>query len=211
MRRCKDDLHALTKFVTWDLRERSSGALRRSLPDSTDIVQVYQVALAASDESQQPQPQKLTNKKRDQTVNRQERQVTERVSQPIHDERDDRDYRNLLQLMEEAACARDANRTNMVVGGLVQHIVAQWRESFGKQVVTKFNCFFLLPFVDEFQRYLRTELQRIGDGEMSGLYDMTLARRQLQQQRDELLNELDANSKLQEKFEAVSKMMRTSH
>ena len=51
MRRCKDDLHALTKFVTWDLRERSSGALRRSLPDSTDIVQVYQVALAASDES----------------------------------------------------------------------------------------------------------------------------------------------------------------
>lgn len=205
MRRCKDDLHALTKFVTWDLRERSSGALRRSLPDSTDIVQVYQVALAASsgDES----PQMINNKKKEAASS--SRQVTERVAQPIDTERDDRDYRNLLQLMEEAACARDANRTNMVVGGLVQHIVSQWRESFGKQVVTKFNCFFLLPFVDDFQRYLRTELYRISEDELSEFYDMAKARRQLQGQKNELLNELRANEKLQEKFEAVSRMMQS--
>jgi hypothetical protein len=32
--RCKDDLKALTRFVTWDLHERSAGALQRSLPNS---------------------------------------------------------------------------------------------------------------------------------------------------------------------------------
>ena len=204
MRRCKDDLHALTKFVTWDLRERSSGALRRSLPDSTDIVQVYQVALAASTGDETPQ---LTNNKKKEKEASSNRQVTERVAQPIETERDDRDYRNLLQLMEEAAMARDANRTNMVVGGLVQHIVSQWRESFGRQVVTKFNCFFLLPFVDDFQRYLRTELYRMSENELSDFYDMTKVRRQLQRQKEELLNELKANTQLQDKFEAVSSMM----
>mmetsp|Transcript_399 Transcript_399/g.621 ORF Transcript_399/g.621 Transcript_399/m.621 type:complete len:906 (-) Transcript_399:371-3088(-) len=195
MRRCRDDLNALTRFVTWDLRERSSGALRRSLPDSTDIVQVYQVAIASNSGEQKGEGVKpQTNK-----------QISERVNMPIDA---DRDYQNLLQLMEEAACARDANRTNMVVGGLVQHIVAQWRESFGKQVVTKFNCFFLLPFVDEFQRYLRFELQKMYEGDMTEVFDMTAARSQLQRHRDELLNELEANERLQEKFEMVSRMMR---
>ena len=31
MRRCRDDLTALTRFVTWDLHERSSGALRKTV------------------------------------------------------------------------------------------------------------------------------------------------------------------------------------
>ncbi|CAM9399479.1 unnamed protein product, partial [Discosporangium mesarthrocarpum] len=31
LKRCRDDLKALTRFVTWDLHERSAGALQRSL------------------------------------------------------------------------------------------------------------------------------------------------------------------------------------
>lgn len=42
--RCRDDLTALTRFVTWDLHERSAGALRRSLPDSS-MVQIYSLAV----------------------------------------------------------------------------------------------------------------------------------------------------------------------
>ncbi len=47
MLRCRDDLLALTRFVTWDLTERSSGALQRSLPD-TSMVQVYAMAVESS-------------------------------------------------------------------------------------------------------------------------------------------------------------------
>ena len=58
MMRCHDDLQALTKFVTWDIHERSAGALQRSLPDQTDIVEIYQVAVKAAekekDSKQQP-------------------------------------------------------------------------------------------------------------------------------------------------------------
>ncbi|CAN0370525.1 unnamed protein product, partial [Scytosiphon promiscuus] len=44
--RCRDDLTALTRFVTWDLHERSAGALRRSLPDSS-MVQIYSLAVSS--------------------------------------------------------------------------------------------------------------------------------------------------------------------
>merc|ERR1712127_106561 len=48
MARCHDDLVSLTRFVTWDLHERSSGALRRALPEQTDVVGVYRVAVQAA-------------------------------------------------------------------------------------------------------------------------------------------------------------------
>ena len=71
--------------------------------------------------------------------------------------------------------------------------------------------FFLLPFVDEFHRYLRTELQKVYDGDGSALaqvFDLTPARRALQQQRQELLNESAANKRLQAKFDEVSRLMK---
>ena len=97
----------------------------------------------------------------------------------------------------------------MVVCGLVQHIVAQWRESFCRTVTMKFNCYFMLPFVDEFHRFLRNELQKVYDGEdLNDVFDLAAARRSLQQQRQELQKECEANKKLQEKFEGCARMMR---
>jgi len=121
------------------------------------------------------------------------------------------DYYNLLQLMEEAACSRDATRTNMVVGGLVQHIVSQWRETFARSVTTKFNCYFLMPFVNDFHKQLQKELWKVyeGGGEnICEVFDLTAARRLLEQRREDLMNECAANEKLQQKFDMVSKMMR---
>ena len=211
---------ALTRFVTWDLHERSSGALRRSLPDRTDIISVYQVAVMAAQKSPSGQKTENSSKSAKDDASMQvpknalsKTSPASEVLSPLNDNdtSSERDYFNLLQLIEEAACSRDANRTNMVVGGLVQHIVSQWRETFAKSVTTKFNCYFLLPFVDEFHRYLRQELQKVYEGEGENIcevFDLTAARRSLNQHREDLLNECSANRKLQEKFEMVSKMMR---
>lgn len=65
------------------------------------------------------------------------------------------DYFNLQQLMEEASSSRDAARTSAVVSALVQHIMVSWREHFARSVAMKFNCFFLIPFIDDFPFYLR--------------------------------------------------------
>ena len=208
MARCHDDLTALTRFVTWDLNERSSGALKRSLPDQTDIVAVYQVAVkAASDGKSKKGEDNAMMKGQSDDPSSSPSTLT-----PINtdDVSSERDYHNLLQLMEEAACSRDSNRTNMVVGGLVQHIVSQWRETFSRSVTTKFNCYFLLPFVDEFHKFLREELQRIyeGGGEAVGdVFDLTVARRALQLKRADLMTECEANTELQRRFDSVSKMM----
>ena len=127
MIKCRDDLTAITRYVTWNLNERSSAALGRALPDQTDIVAVYKVALEASDSSK-GEDTKEESKSRDQTKESGSKKVVQQEAlAPMRSTRKrsvDRDYRNLLQLMEEAVMSRDANRTNMVVGGLVQHIVS---------------------------------------------------------------------------------------
>eukprot|EP00591_Stephanopyxis_turris_P010410 CAMPEP_0195525514 /NCGR_PEP_ID=MMETSP0794_2-20130614/25993_1 /TAXON_ID=515487 /ORGANISM="Stephanopyxis turris, Strain CCMP 815" /LENGTH=1001 /DNA_ID=CAMNT_0040655993 /DNA_START=127 /DNA_END=3133 /DNA_ORIENTATION=- len=213
MARCRDDITSLTRFVTWDLQERSGGALRRSLPDQTSIVSVYQVAVKAAkgDPKELPSNKHSSKKMNASTKNEvQEGSLTNPKANALtqmDDDNEERDYYNLLQLMEEAACSRNANRTNLVVGGLVQHIVANWREAFCNSVTTKFNCFFLLPFVDDFQRFFRTELTRMYEGDLCDVFDLGTVRRQLQQQRDDLMNECAANKRLQDKFDMVSRMM----
>uniref|UniRef100_A0A7S1BLX2 Dynamin-type G domain-containing protein n=1 Tax=Corethron hystrix TaxID=216773 RepID=A0A7S1BLX2_9STRA len=220
MDKCHDDLVALTRFVTWDIQERSGGALQRSLPEQTDIFSVYKVAVAASSLSDTSDGTAGNKNSRPSSLRssssrggagalavRPEDTHSSQRAGPISRARD-RDYSDLLQLMEEIAGGRDANRTALVVGGLVQHIVVGWRESFGKSVSTKFNCFFLLPFVDDFQAYLREELRRAHETNTIGdLFDVGEARRRLQVRRDDLLNECAANRKLQKKFESVLRMV----
>ena len=68
----------------------------------------------------------------------------------------------------------------------------------------------MLPFVDDFHRYLRGELHKVSEGEgneLSEIFDLVAARKVLQQQVDELRNECAANRKLQDKFHMVAKMM----
>lgn len=211
--RCEDDLTALTKFVTWDLHERSSGALKRSLPDQTDMIAVYQVAVKAVEKGKTKKDENNSNDAGASSASRSLSKANPTSLSPVNaqDTPAEADYYNLLQLMEEAACSRDATRTNMVVGGLVQHIVSQWRETFARSVTTKFNCYFLMPFVNDFHKQLQKELWKVyeGGGEnICEVFDLTAARRLLEQRREDLMNECAANEKLQQKFSMVSKMMR---
>jgi len=209
MLRCRDDLTSMTRFVTWDLQERGGGALRRALPDQQDIVSVYQVAVETSKKGQPKQVEDSKSRKSGVVSTRDDSSSALSPIEEVEDNRE-RDYANLVQLMEEALCTRDSNRTNLVVGGLVQHIVQQWRDAFCKASITKFNCYFMLPFVDDFHRFLRGELHKISEGdgsELSEIFDLATARRTLQKQVDELKNECAANRKLQDKFHMVAKMM----
>lgn len=212
----QDDLIAITRYVTWSLNERGSGALSRSLPDQTDMIAVYQVALrskksgpgdagtGAQGESDAGSVVALDPRDEAQT----------RALTPMSDDRRslaERDYQNLLQLVEETIVSRDTNRTNVVVTSLVQHIVSNWREQFCKAVTTKFNCYYMLPFVDQFHRFIRTELQKVYAGEghdLTDVFDLTAVRRNLQKHREDLINECAANKRIQEKFRMCSQQLR---
>jgi hypothetical protein len=109
----------------------------------------------------------------------------------------------LLQLTEEMLAGRDTQRTTDVVSALIQYIIRSWREHFARSVAMKFNCFFLLPFIDEFPSYLRAELDKLyGKSDAGGgadCLDIAEARKALQRDRDTLTAECDANAKLQER------------
>jgi len=115
---------------------------------------------------------------------------------------------DVLALMEQLACMGDGDRTITVVSGLVQHIVRAWRMSFAQNVAMKFNCFFLLPFLDEFPFYLRTRLDQLYDTDLRHLFDLTEARQHLEARLVELDKEAKVNRRLQTKFEAVNKQLR---
>jgi hypothetical protein len=231
--RCKDDLRALTRFVTWDLSERSSGALQRSLPD-TSMVQIYSIAVESTHRSKS-RKSAYAQKARGNGRSRQSsaggrhqdgatrdgaggNDVNESVS--VLDQWEaanaaglepraagatsQRDYYNLMQLMEEASCSRDEARTNAVVSALVRHIIASWREHFARSVAMKFNCFFMMPFVDDFPSYLRMELDKVYDGDVSELFDIAEARSALQHRRDELIAECKACHAIQAKFDLIN-------
>jgi len=74
----------------------------------------------------------------------------------------------------------------------------------------KFNCFFLMPFIDEFPFYLRSELDRVYEGDMAHLFDISELKASLNRRREDLLAECQANERLQGKFDVIDAQMRAS-
>jgi hypothetical protein len=68
----------------------------------------------------------------------------------------------------------------------------------------------MLPFADDFHKFMRRELQKVyeGEGDLYDVFDLHSARAALQHHRQELLDECIANKRLQEKFEVCARMMR---
>lgn len=66
----------------------------------------------------------------------------------------DTDETQLMMVVQEMASLRGMSKTNVVVQALVQLICQRWRDNFAAYVKMKFNCFFLLPFIDEFPAFL---------------------------------------------------------
>ena len=116
----------------------------------------------------------------------------------------------MMQLMEEMLAGRQGGRTSTVVITLVQHIISTWRNHFARTIAMKFNCFFLMPFLDEFPSYLRDELDKIYENGVSELFDITEARQALQARKLELTAECEANSKLQRRFDMINSQLRSS-
>lgn len=232
--KCRNDLHGMTRFVTWDVDGKgSSNALYRSLPTPKRMVEIYSVAVESrtkktmkrekevNSNRKNQQPEKVGDKDKifdeweraNGNVNTNVNDVNNgddsntaltSTQQWAEEQAQVSDYYDLLQLTEEMLAGRNAGRTNTVVTALVQYIIRSWRDHFARTVAMKFNCFFLMPFLDDFPAFLRKELDAMYDGEVSELFDISEARATLQQQRSDLVAECQANSKLQRRFDMIN-------
>jgi hypothetical protein len=118
------------------------------------------------------------------------------------------DYYSLMQLTEEMLSGRDAGRTNSVVSALVQYVIRSWRDHFARTVSMKFNCFYLMPLLDDFPEYLRREVDAMHEnGDIGELFDIYETRQALQHRKEDLLSEIAANHKLQERFEDINSQL----
>ena len=230
--KCRDDLQGMTRFVTWDVDGKGgSSALYKSLPTPKKMVEIYSVAIENNDGSGAGLS---SNGKKDKKASIADKVTDEWASasggSPVsvsdaigskgeivassfgnQDEGQVSDYFDLLQLTEEMLAGRNVGRTNTVVTALVQYIIRSWRDHYARTVAMKFNCFFLMPFLDEFPSYLRNELDEMyaaDASDVADMFDIQEARNALQQRRSELEAECNANSKLQRRFDMINAQLR---
>ena len=220
--RCEDDLRGMTRFVTWDLHERGNLAVQDSLP-SKEMVNIYALTMdnkKSGNKKRRGGPDERVMEEwasangedvvsygydRDEAVAAKHNgRMVVGTSRAASDNNDNMDVMNL---MEQVACMRDGDRTNRVVSALVQHIVRAWRMSFAQNVAMKFNCFFLLPFLEEFPFYLRQNLDKLYAGELNHMFDLSDAKAALERRLSDLDAEAAANRKLQTKFEEINQQL----
>ena len=225
IQKCRDDLMGMTRFVTWDTDGRGgSAALYKSLPTPKRMVEIYSVAVESKDgrdkrsgiqENIKSNAQKRKERTEDRILsewgkaggeNKQQHLVETTVAQRewTEDETQVSEYFELMQVMEEMLAGRQGGRTTTVIITLVQHIISSWRNHFARTVAMKFNCFFLMPFLDDFSAYLRNELDAMYADDVGDLFDISEARQSLQHRKVELMAECDANAKLQRRFDLIN-------
>jgi hypothetical protein len=262
LEKCRDDLHGMTRFVTWDVDGKgSSSMLYKAMPTPKKLAEIYTVAVdtrsqkaiereeaekqaseAAAAKTVKTAGGNVKGKKaeKDDKKKRKSPQdrifddweeanaiatTTEEVAQdsqptssagavaPLESKGWEEDalvaeYYDLMQLMEEMLAGRNANRTSTVVTAIVQYIIRTWTEHFARMVAMKFNCFFLMPFMDDFPLFLRTELDKLYDSGVDEMFDIAEARKALMNKRMDLLAECEANTKLQRRFDVINSQLR---
>jgi hypothetical protein len=250
--KCRDDLHGMTRFVTWETTGTSGGATNgatavySALPTPNKMVEIYSVAVEERKEKLQASRQekgKASNNKRHSKGKAGAQSAAERVVEEWEEsqstavaatdtdtglslsqqqliiakakqeasESEKGDYQNLMQLTEEMLSGRDAGRTNSVVSALAQYVIRSWRDHFARTVSMKFNCFYLMPFLDDLPEYLRREVDAMHEnGDFGELFDIYEARQALQHKKEDLVNEIAANRKLQMRFEHINSQLHGS-
>ena len=76
----------------------------------------------------------------------------------------ERSTEDLVEHMLEVMNSRSPRVNSVmsrVMGSLIQKLTWGWRSDFANHISTKFNCFFALPFHEEWSLFLRNELDQI--------------------------------------------------
>jgi hypothetical protein len=67
----------------------------------------------------------------------------------------------------------------------------------------KFNCFFLMPLMNEFAGFLRQEMETAFESNLDGVFDVRSVRMALEERQRKLESELGQMEHIQEKFSQI--------
>jgi hypothetical protein len=90
-----------------------------------------------------------------------------------------------------------------VVDLLVRQIYAGIRTYVVQSVELKFNCFFLMPLMNEFAGFLRQEMEAQFEDSLDSVFDVRSVRVALEERQRKLESELEQMERIQEKFASI--------
>ena len=90
-----------------------------------------------------------------------------------------------------------------IVDMLVRQIFYGIRAHIVQSVELKFNCFFLMPLINDFNAFLRNEMEDAFDISLDSVFDVKSVRSALEQRRHKLESELEQMERIQAKFASI--------
>jgi hypothetical protein len=110
----------------------------------------------------------------------------------------------MMDLMDNTLWNRNMQDVTLdVVDLLVRQIYSGIRGYIVQSVELKFNCFFLMPLMNEFAGFLRQEMEVAFEDNLDGVFDVKTVRVALEDRQRKLESELGQMEHIQEKFAAI--------
>eukprot|EP00884_Botryococcus_braunii_P010410 jgi/Botrbrau1/19370/Bobra.0338s0005.2 len=168
--KCQEDLLSTTRYVTWSLHNRSRSSMKAMLCKAM-----------AGTQTQPPPSTALQKKPNGTNPPEADNPVVEVLENTLWN-------RTLGQMSEE------------IVAALVCQIFEGIRDHVVQAVELKFNCFFLMPLIDDFPTCLREELEAAYEEDLDEVFDVSAVRSALDERLKALESELHQVERLQRKF-----------
>ena len=192
----QEDLRSTTEFVSWSLHSGNSGALRSILGTAVS---------EATPSSSETAPPPISGSGNGNGKQQQQQQSQHKVQQQNSNGREETHSRTkLVDLVENTLWSRAlAGVTHDVVAALVEQVFNGIRDHFVQAAELKFNCFFLMPLINNFPARLRSEMEQAFARDTDGVFDVAAARSALEKQTERLQREMSQMERIQEKFQTI--------
>ena len=175
--KCREDLLSTTNFVTWSLHSGNKSGLRSVLhPDArVDEKNSYGGATSGMSSSSSRDLAKVNPKDQ-----------------------------KLMDLVENTLWNRNMKEVTLdVVDLLVRQIYSGIRTYVVQSVELKFNCFFLMPLLNDFSHHLRNEMEDAFDVNLDLVFNVKNVRLALEERQQKLEAELEQMEHIQSKFASI--------
>ena len=125
----------------------------------------------------------------------------------------DKELKNckLTDLVENTLWNRTMKSVTVdIVDMLVRQIFSGIRAHIVQSVELKFNCFFLMPLLNDFNSFLRNEMEDAFEISLDSVFDVKSVRSALESRRHKLESELEQMEHIQSKFASIHSQLEAS-
>jgi len=174
--KCREDLLSTTNFVTWSLHSGNKSGLRSVLHPDARVDEKNSYGATSGMSSSSSRDLAKVNPK----------------------------DQKLMDLVENTLWNRNMKEVTLdVVDLLVRQIYSGIRTYVVQSVELKFNCFFLMPLLNDFSHHLRNEMEDAFDVNLDLVFNVKNVRAALEERQQKLEAELEQMEHIQAKFASI--------